>query len=150
MLVTITLERPDTPEALALITELETYLEPLYPPESQFGFSPEKLIKENVAFFVLRLNGLTAGCGGVKLYRNFGEIKRMYVRPEFRGKGLSKQMLKHLEEYTLQHGVHVIRLETGVNQPEALALYEGMGYNRIPPFEPYPDAPLSVFYEKRL
>ena len=73
----ITAERPDTPDALALIAELEAALEPLYPPESHYGLSVERLIAEAVPFFVLRSGGSAAGCGGVKLFGTaYGEIKR--------------------------------------------------------------------------
>ena len=75
---TITAERPDTPDALLLIDELQTHLESFYPPESRHGFSVERLLKEGVAFFVLRVDGAAAGCGGIKLLgREYGELKRM-------------------------------------------------------------------------
>jgi hypothetical protein len=75
-LATITAERPDTPDALLLIDELQTHLESFYPPESRHGFSVERLIKEDVAFFVLRVDGAPAGCGGIKLFgREYGELK---------------------------------------------------------------------------
>src|SRR6185436_336826 len=78
----ITAERPNTPDAIALITELEAVLEPLYPRESRHGLSVERLMAEAVPFFVLRSGGIAAGCGGVKLFgTTYGEIKRMYVRP---------------------------------------------------------------------
>ena len=78
----ITPERPDTPDATALIAELEAYLEPLYPRESRHGYSVEKLIAEGVAFFLIRDGGAPVGCGGIKLIgTEYGEIKRMYVRP---------------------------------------------------------------------
>ena len=63
----ITPERPDTPDAVALITELEGYLEPLYPRESRHGYGVEKLIAEGVAFFLIRDDGSPVGCGGIKL-----------------------------------------------------------------------------------
>lgn len=151
MQVSISPERPDTTDALALISELESYLTPLYPADSQFGFSPDKLIRENVAFFVVRMDGAAAGCGGVKLFEDFGEIKRMYVRPEFRGRGLARLMLKRLEDYASERGIKTLRLETGIRQPEALKLYERMGYHQIESFDPYPkDLPLSLFYEKKI
>ena len=84
----ITPERPDTPDATALIAELEAYLEPLYPRESRHGYSVEKLIAEGVAFFLIRDGGAPVGCGGIQLMgTEYGEIKRMYVRPECRGNG---------------------------------------------------------------
>ncbi len=105
-----------------------------------------------MVFFIIRVDSVPAGCGGLKFYEGFAEIKRMYVRPRFRGKGLGKMMLEHLEAYALKHGTTVLRLETGINQPEAMGLYERMGYYRIPPFPPYvaSTASLSRFYEKRL
>lgn len=150
--MTITQERPDSPDAVALITELEDYLDPLYPKSNQFGLSPNELIKENVAFFITWVDGMPAGCGGVKLYPEFGELKRMYVCPAFRSTGLGKLMLKHLEDYALRHDMTLLRLETGIYQPEAMGLYERMGYWQRGPFPPYPaeTAVLSRFYEKRL
>jgi GNAT superfamily N-acetyltransferase len=147
----IVAERPDTVEATTLIRELDGYLAPLYPPESRHGFPVEKLLREAVAFFVLRHDGMPAGCGGVQLFGTaYGEIKRMYVRPQFRGLGLGKLMLQHLADYARHHGVTVLRLETGIYQPEAIGLYERCGFQRIPPFGSYQEDPLSVFYEKHL
>ena len=71
----IVAERPDTVDAITLIRELDGYLEPLYPQESRHGFSVEQLLREAVAFFVLRHDGIPAGCGGVKLFGTaYGEI----------------------------------------------------------------------------
>jgi putative acetyltransferase len=147
----ITLERPDTADARGLIAELEAHLEPLYPRESRHGFNVEKLIAETVAFFLIRYNDTPAGCGGIKLFgTEYGEIKRMYVRPQFRGLGLGKMMLDHLADYARAQGVGVLRLETGIHQQEAISLYEGTGFQRIAPFGAYKEDPLSVFYEKRI
>ena len=150
--MTIGRERPDSAEAVMLITELEQYLDPLYPKWNQFGLSPAQLVREGVAFFILRVDGMPAGCGGLKRYEGYGELKRMYVRPEYRGRGLGKRLLEHLEKYALESGMAVIRIETGVYQQEAMGLYERMGYQPIPPFEPYAHstATLSRFYEKRI
>jgi N-acetylglutamate synthase-like GNAT family acetyltransferase len=85
MSVTITAERPDTPDATTLIDELEATLAPLYPAESRHGYSIEKLLREAVAFFVVRHDGAAAGCGGVKLFGlEYAEVKRMFVRPRSR------------------------------------------------------------------
>lgn len=150
MPTTITPELPNTPDALALIAELEAYLQPLSPPESQFGFSAEKLIAEGVPFFVIRVDGVAAGCGGIKLCPDYGELKRMYVRPQFRGLGLGKRMIAHLTEYALQHGITILRLETGYNMDDAMGLYERMGFQKIPAFGEYRESPYNVFYEKQL
>ena len=73
----------------------------------------------------------------------------MYVRPSFRGRGLAKRILNHLEEHARQNGVNVLRLETGTAQAEAIGLYEQLGYRRRPPFGNYVENPLNLFYEKR-
>ena len=151
MPTTITAERPDTPDAMQLINELQTHLESFYPPESRHGFSIERLVAEGVPFFVLRTDGQPAGCGGVKLFgREFGELKRMYVRPQFRGAGYGELLVHHLAEYARAQGVALLRLETGIHQEAAIRLYERVGFRRIAPFPPYFEDPLSRCYEKAL
>jgi len=147
----ITAERPDSPDAKLLIDELQTHLESFYPPASRHGFSVEKLLAENVPFYVLRTENESAGCGGIKLVdRAYGELKRMYVRPQFRGAGFGQLLLNHLAGHARAHGVTVLRLETGIHQHAAIRLYERAGFNRISPFGPYTDDPLSLCYEKHL
>jgi putative acetyltransferase len=151
MTTKITQERPDTAEAMLLIDELEALLAPLYPQESRHGFSVQKLLDEAVAFFVIRQDGTPAGCGGIKFFgTEYGELKRMYVRPQFRGLGLAKRLLDHLAAYAQQQGVPLLRLETGIHQIAAISLYEGWGFQRIAPFGNYRPDPLSLCYEKRL
>lgn len=76
--MTIVAERPDTADARLLIGELDSYLKPLYPHESQHGLAVDRLVREGVAFFVMRQDGALAGCGGVKLFgTDYGEVKRM-------------------------------------------------------------------------
>ena len=150
-MVTIAEEPPDSVVAMELIAELEAYLDPMYPAESRHGYSVDKLLREGVAFFVMRQDGAAAGCGGVQLVGSaYGEIKRMYVRPAFRGLGLGRQMLEHLAAYARARGHTRLRLETGIHQHEAIRLYETWGFTRIPPFGPYREDPLSRCYEKGL
>lgn len=144
-------ERPDTADAQALIAELEAQLVPLYPRESRHGYAVEQLIEEAVSFFLIRYDGSPVGCGGIKLFdTEYGEIKRMYVRPRFRGRGFAKMMVDHLTDYARSQGVGVLRLETGIHQFEAINLYERMGFRSIPPFGEYREDPLSRFYEKHI
>jgi len=149
---TISNERPDTIDALKLLEELDADLRAVaYPEESRHAFSVERLLKENVAFFVTRTNGEPAACGGVKLFDSeYGEVKRMYVRPVFRGLGFGKTMLSHLEGHARQHGVKLLRLETGIHQKDAIRLYERFGFNRRGPFGEYKEDPMSVYFEKNL
>ncbi|HCR71695.1 MAG TPA: N-acetyltransferase [Anaerolineae bacterium] len=149
MTVVITKERPDTPDAIQLIEGLESDLAPFYPSESRHGYSVEKLIKQNVTFFITRKDGVPAGCGGVQFFgTEYGEVKRMYVRPEFRGFGLAKLMLEELSKYTKENGIYKLRLETGIHQKDAIALYRGWGFKEIAHFGEYKADPLSLFFEK--
>jgi GNAT superfamily N-acetyltransferase len=147
----ITAESPDQLDAAQLIAELQTHLESFYPPESRHGFSVDRLIAEGVAFFVLRVAGEAAGCGGIKnVDREYGELKRMYVRPQFRGQGYGAMILNHLAGYARRQGIVLLRLETGIHQQAAIRLYEQYGFQRILPFGPYTDDPVSLCFEKRL
>jgi putative acetyltransferase len=151
MPVLIARERPDTPDAAALVNELESHLSLIYPQESRHGLSVEKLVRDGVAFFVARVDGQPAGCGGVLLVDGqYGELKRMYVRPAFRRAGLGKLILTHLADYTRQRGVDLLRLETGVHQVEAIRLYERFGFRRIGAFGPYRDDSISICFEMRI
>jgi putative acetyltransferase len=149
--IQIARERPDTPDATALVTELEAGLAARYPDESRHGFSVEQLARQGVHFFVLRADGVAAACGGILFVDGeYGEIKRMYVRPRFRGRGLGRRILEHLAAHARASGITLLRLETGVDQLEAIGLYESMGFRRCPPFGPYRDDPLSPCYELRM
>ena len=156
--ISIRREHPGTERASLLIAELDAYLAPLYPKESQHGYSVEKLVEQQVEFFVLYHDGEPVACGSVQVFDDlkdpelrYGELKRMYVRDRFRGLGFAKRMLTYLEEVASERGAGLMRLETGIYQPEAIGLYERCGYYRIPPFGGYPpNDPLSLCYEKRL
>ena len=115
---------------------------PSLPKESQHGYSIDKLVEQGVEFFVVYLDSEPAGCGGVQIICDpqdpvgtYGELKRMYVRDEYRGLGLAKRLLEHLEALALGRGASVMRLETGIHQPEAVGLYGRCGYHRITPSE---------------
>jgi GNAT superfamily N-acetyltransferase len=96
--------------------------------------------------------GEAVGCGALRpLGDGVAEIKRMYVVPAARGRGLSKLVLAGLEAAARDRGWTTLRLETGPRQPEAIALYEGAGYRPIAAFGPYADdADDSLFYERVL
>ena len=154
MSVTIDREPPDAPATAELIADLEVHLAELYPAESQHGYSVERLVAEDVHVFVLRSDGVPMGCGGILFVddatERYGEIKRMYVRPGSRGSGFGRRILERLAEHAREHGVTLLRLETGVHQREAIGLYESMGFRRGAPFGPYRDDPLSPCYALRL
>ena len=151
MSIAIAQVRPDSDEAVQLISELDDHLlaHP-YPPQSRHAYSVNKLLREAVTFFVARCDGCAAGCAGIKLFSDYGEVKRMFVRPVYRGKGLGKAMLNHLAAHATSNDVKVLRLETGIYEVEAIGLYEGWGFSRRPPFGEYVEDPLSVYLEKKL
>lgn len=149
MPINIVKERPDTPDAIKLIEELENTLAPLYPDESRHGYSVDKLIEQGVRFFIVRKDGIPVACGGLQFFgTDYAELKRMYVRPDYRGQGLARQLLNHLAEYSRENGITLLRLETGIHQIEALRLYEKWDFSRISPFGDYAEDPNSIFMEK--
>ena len=79
-----------------------------------------------------------------------GELKRMYVRPAFRGRGIGRHLLAALEELAFQQGHSVLCLETGSYLPAAIGLYTSSGYRPIPVYGEYVDNPFSVCFAKRL
>ena len=143
---------PDTANAVQLIGELDAYLNQLpYTADSRHAFSVDKLMREGVVFFIATLDGQLAGCGGVKLFgTEYAEVKRMFVRPVHRGKGLGKAILNHLASYVGERQINLLRLETGVYQEEAIGLYEAWGFKRRSPFGEYKEHPLSLYFEKPL
>ena len=144
-------ERPDTADARALIAELDAELTPGYPSASRYGYRVDKLLAQGVAFRVLRVSGAAAGCGGIQLFGTaYGELKRMYVRPRFRGAGLAHRLIEHLADYARAHGVPCLRLETGIHQHAAIALYERAGFRPIAAFGDYAPGPHNLFFEKQI
>jgi putative acetyltransferase len=145
----IALERADQPEIIALIDALDAYQKPLYPEESHHGIDIAALTAPNVLFAVARdADGTAIGCGGMALLDGYGELKRMFVPPAQRGRGLGRALLQSLEQQSAARGYLLFRLETGFRQPEALRLYERAGYQRRGPFGDYIEDPNSVFMEK--
>lgn len=94
---------------------------------------------------------LPVGCGALREYApGIIEVKRMYVRPAYRGQGIASQILATLENWCRELGYPKCILETGINQPEAIGLYEKSGYKKIPNYGSYAGAYNSVCFEKEL
>lgn len=148
MSLVIQQESPDSSVAVQLITELESHLESFgYPAESRHGYSVDKLIREGVAFFVMHYHDKPVGCGGIQLFTDYGEVKRMFVRPSEQRRGYAEAMLRHLADYATLYGVRRLRLETGIHQIPAIKLYEKFGFQRCGPFGEYREDPNSVYME---
>ena len=147
----VALESPKQPEVVNLIADLDAYQDTLYPAEARYALDLDSLALPNVLFAVARTDdGMATGCGAVVLNDNYGELKRMFVRPAARGNGTARQIIELLEAMARSRGCPTLLLETGPYQPQALAFYVKQGYERCGPFGEYPDHPLSVFMEKQL
>ena len=106
-------------------------------------------MRPNVLFAVARSgDGTAIGCGAIVLGPAYGEIKRMFVSPSARGRGVGKQLLVFLEDCAKSKGCTRFVLETGYLQTEALSLYRRCGYERCGPFGSYVEDPNSVFMHK--
>jgi putative acetyltransferase len=148
--ITLRIESPRQAEVMRLIEALDVYQKGLYPPESNHFLDVEALAGPSVRFFVARRDGQALGCGALRIDLGWGELKRMFVSPEARGLKLGRRLLERLEEEARREGLGLLRLETGIHQPEAVGLYRSAGYVEREAFADYTPDPLSVFMEKRL
>ena len=139
-----------------LIAALNAELEHRYPEEGAnfFRLDADEVADGRGAFLVAYLGETPIGCGAVRrIEPRVAEIKRMYVAPTARGRGVGRQMLLELETIARQLGAERIVLETGPRQPEAIALYRRAGFVEIALFGDYLDSPhpeLSVCMEKNI
>jgi putative acetyltransferase len=116
---------------------------------SHHGIDVAALSQPNVVFAVARdPSGQAVGCGAIVIESAYGELKRMFTQPSHRGRGIARSLVQWLEAQAQARGCHLFMLETGCLQPEAIALYERLGYSRRGPFGPYTEDPNSVFMHK--
>jgi GNAT superfamily N-acetyltransferase len=144
--IPIEIRRDDflSPRADQLISALNQELDDRYPEEgaNHFDLAAEEVAEGRGAFFVAYIEGEPVGCGAVRrIAPTVCEIKRMYVLPNARGQGVGRRILSELELIARHLGASRIVLETGVRQPEAIALYAGAGFTAIPLFGSYADTP---------
>jgi len=139
--------------ARALIEALNAELSSRYPEPgaNHFRLDPDEVADGQGVFLIASSAGTPVGCGAVRrIEARTGEIKRMYVSPDARGRGIGRAVLAALEAEARALGIARLVLETGLRQGEALALYESAGFSRIPPFGEYVNSPLSVCMAKDL
>jgi putative acetyltransferase len=147
--IVIAAETPDQADVRVLLGLSDAYMGSLYPAESNHLVDAATLAAPNVRFLAARSDGVMMGCGALVLGApGEAEVKRMFVVPKARGLGVGRRILAALEEIARGDGVLVVRLETGVRQPEALGLYRSCGYVERGPFGSYRADPLSAFFEK--
>jgi GNAT superfamily N-acetyltransferase len=106
---------------------------------------------DDAAYLAVVVGGRVVACGAWQaLEPGVAEIKRMYVRPAYRGRGIARQLIVALEEEVLAADRSIVRLETGTYLPAAISLYRSAGYLPIPVYGEYVGNPFSVCFEKRL
>jgi putative acetyltransferase len=149
------LTQSPTEDARALIEELEAELSGPYSAEQRHGYSVDRVFQPNIVFFIAHLDGEAVGCGGVAFEDGLAEVKRMYVRPRHRGRGVGQAILARLEDEARARGVRRLVLETGDVLHAAVRLYTGAGFTPCSAFGVYTAMPASaiersIFLEKRI
>jgi GNAT superfamily N-acetyltransferase len=143
----------DAPDVRALTDAQQAEMRGRYDGEADIGPSRDAamFVEPDGVFLVVRDGDRAVACGGIARFDDArAELKRMYVLPELRGRGLGRRLLVELEAEARRLGYRGVVLETGDRQPEAVALYESSGYERIPCYPPYDSRALSLCFEKRL
>jgi putative acetyltransferase len=151
MAVTIGIEDPLTDEFRALIAELNTALHALTPPEHCYHLTVEQMAQMDTTVFIAREAERAIACGALKRHPGgVGEVKRMFTRPSWQGRGIGGRILAEIEKLACKEGFRQLVLETGDRHPAAWRVYERAGFRRCGPVLDYPDSGWSVFYEKTL
>jgi len=152
--VSIVAADPTSEESTQLLRELSEELGVRYGDAVQGVFEPAGAQSPRSAFVVARWEGQPVGCGALRPYAlqepHIAEIERMFVRPQARGRGVSRSILERLEDLARGFGYTTIRLETGLLQPEAIHLYVKAGYTRIARYGIYKDNSMSACFERKL
>ena len=138
-------------DAVAMIDEVQREYVIRYGGPDDTPVDPAEFAPPLGLFLVGYIDGAPVCCGGWRAYEDGTvEIKRMYVTPAARGRGLARAMLAELELTAKRAGHRRLVLETGQKQPEAIALYRSAGYTDVPEFGYYAGWPLSVHLGKSL
>lgn len=163
--VRLAVEPFESAEAQALVAELMADLDRRYAADGPadgdnpevagvYAVRAEQVTPPRGVFVVARLDGVAVGCGAVRPLLNgpegVAEIKRMYSAPSARRRGIGRALLARLEAEASGLGYRRLQLETGLRQPEAIALYESAGYHRIATYGQYEGDELSVCFAKLL
>ena len=141
----------DDPVAQELIGRVQQEYVQRYGGPDGAVVTPEEFLPPTGVFLVAEVDGVPAGCGAWRaLGDGRAEMKRVYVEPAFRRRGLAQVLVDALEADAARAGVRSLELNTGPEQPEAIALYAALGYTPVPGFGVYADHPDAVFLGKDL
>jgi GNAT superfamily N-acetyltransferase len=145
-------ETYDSPASRALTAEVQREYVERYGGPDEGPIAAAEFEGPHGVFVVGYVGEEPVAMAGLRRHGEVGavELKRMFVRPGWRGQGLSRVLLAEMERRAADLGAARVILETGQRQPEALALYRSSGYEPIAPFGYYAEAPLSVCLGKRV
>ena len=149
-MLTVTRSSSDNPDFISLVKLLDVDLAERDGSEHSFYAQFNKI--DNIKYVVIAFHsGEAVGCGAIKEFSPEAvEVKRMYVMPEERGKGIASRILHELEEWARELSFKRCVLETGKRQPEAISLYLKNGYQRTDNYGQYVGVANSLCFEKRL
>ncbi|WP_084773623.1 GNAT family N-acetyltransferase [Nonomuraea candida] len=148
--LTISATAGDDPRVRRLVRDLDADLAARYPDAPYDTDDVAARLDPAVRFLLAELDGRPVGCCAIQPLPGGAELKRLYVTPQARGRGVARRLVAEAEALATALGHAEIRLETGIHQPEAIALYTRLGYLPIPAYPPYQHDPLSRCYAKRL
>lgn len=141
--------RYDSAEAQTLIAELQDEYVVRYGGPDETPVDPDEFSPPHGSFFLVHRDGAVIGCAGMRRRSTEEvEVKRMFVRAPFRGRGYARSLLALVEGEARALGFTRVLVETGLAQPEAMGLYESSGYVRIPGFGHYRNEPQNRCYAK--
>ena len=152
-MITIAKEDPRSSDVSRLLSAFVEEVKRRYdsPPVDVGNFDPELVAVPRSVFLVARRDGNAVGCGAlVPIDQYCVEVKRMFVAKGERGLGIATMILDELERLAREFDYDAIRLETGIKQPESIALYGKAGFYRIPNFPPFEADSSAVCFEKKI
>ncbi len=151
MSINISVETPLQDDVRNLISELNDALHALTPPEHCYHMTADEMARPDTTVIVARDNGNAVACGALRRHEDgIGEVKRMYTKPEWRGRSIGGRILEMLEALACTETIHRLVLETGDRHHAAWRVYERCGFTRCGAVLDYPDSGYSVFYQKEL
>lgn len=154
-MISIAIETADQPDVARMLEAGERFAASLYAPDECFLLDLGELQEPGVTVFVARADGAAVGMAALVanedgLDSDRAELKRLFVDDAVRGQGVASRLLAAIEAHAVAAGVGVILLETGTRSHAAIALYDKLGYQHIPPFGIYIGSATSVCMQKHL
>ncbi len=142
----------DPSDAQHLTSDAQALFQSLYPEESNHLVHDDDLRADSALFLGAYLGNKVVGCVGLVAghHERAAEIKRFFVEEGYRTGGIGSALMDALEEIAKVRGIRLMQLETGISQPEAVRLFEKLGYTIVPAFGDYIEDEFSIFMEKDL